>query len=91
MLYALIGFLKEGAEPIPQSVLVQTTDFVGQPFINVLSAGPLREASGKRAGVLMMFEHENRQEAETFVKASPYIKAGLVGNWQVYEYDDEIG
>jgi hypothetical protein len=49
MLYVLIGYLKPNAEPIPQSVQVETTDFVGQPFIKVHTVGPLRDASGQRS------------------------------------------
>ena len=91
MLFVLIGYLKPNAEPIPQSVQVQTTDFVGQPFIEVRSLGPLRDASGKRVGVMMMFEHESREAAERFARGSPYSKAGLLEDIQLYEYDDEVG
>lgn len=91
MLYVLIGFLREAAQAIPQSVQVQTSDFVGQPFIKVHTVGPLRDASGKRVGVMMMFENENREAAEKFARTSPYIRAGLVHDWQLYEYDNEIG
>jgi hypothetical protein len=91
MLFVLIGYLKPDADPIPQDVQVQTTDFVGQPFIKVRSAGPLRDAAGKRVGVMMMFEHESRESAERFARESPYSKAGLLEDIQLYEYDDEVG
>lgn len=91
MLYVLIGYLKPDAEPIPQSVQVQTTDFVGQPFIKVLSVGPLRDASGKRVAVMMVFEHESREAAEQFAEGSPYIQAGILEDHRLYEYDNEVG
>lgn len=91
MLYVLIGFLKPDAEPIPQSVQVQATDFVGQPFIKIHSVGPLRDASGKRVGVMMMFEHDSREAAEAFAKGSPYLQAGIVQDYRLYEYDNEVG
>lgn len=91
MLFVLIGFLKPGAEQVPQSVQVQTTDFVGQPFINVRSVGPLRDDSGNKVGVMMMFEHENRDSAEEFANGSPYIRAGILEDHRLYEYDDEVG
>jgi hypothetical protein len=91
MLYVLIGFLKDDAEPIPQSVQVQTSDFIGQPFKTVQSAGALRDASGKRAGMMMMFEDESREAAESFIKSSPYVQAGLFKDYLLYEYVDEIG
>ncbi len=91
MLFVLIGYLKPNADPIPQSVQVQTTDFVGQPFITIRSIGPLRDASGKLVGVMMMFEHESREAAEKFAEGSPYIQAGILEDHRLYEYDDEVG
>lgn len=91
MLYVLIAFLKTDLETVPQSVQVQSTDFLGQPFTKVHSAGPLRDASGKRAGMMMVFESESREAAERFTQESPYIKAGIVEEHRLYEYDDEVG
>jgi hypothetical protein len=91
MLFVLIGYLKPDAGPIPQSVQVQTTDFVGQPFINVRSIGPLRDASGKLVAVMMVFEHDSRKAAEEFAAGSPYIEAGILEEHRHYEYDDEVG
>ncbi|HEY7006007.1 MAG TPA: YciI family protein [Sphingomicrobium sp.] len=91
MLYVLLGYLKPNAGPIPQSVQVQTTDFVGQPFIKVRTVGPLRDASGQRVAVMMMFEHESREAAERFAETSPYIQAGILEDHRLYEYDNEIG
>ena len=91
MLYAWIGFLKPGAEEIPASVQEDTSDFLGQPLIKIRAAGPLRDASGKRAGMLMIFEDESREAAEGFVKDSPYLKSGFYEDHRLYEYADEVG
>jgi uncharacterized protein YciI len=40
---------------------------------------------------MMMFEHESRESAERFARESPYSKAGLLEDIQLYEYDDEVG
>ena len=90
MLYAWMGFLKDGAA-VPQSVQQQTTDFLSQPFINIHSVGPLRDAEGRRAGMLMIFEVENRTAAEALVRESPYLQAGLYEDHQLYEYQSEVG
>jgi uncharacterized protein YciI len=91
MLYVWMGLLKPDAGPIPQSVQEQTTDFLGQPFIKVHFAGQLRDESGKRVGMMMIFEHDSREHAETFVTTSPYFQAGLFENEKLYEYLDEVG
>ena len=91
MLYAWMGFLKDPANPVPQSVQEQTSDFLGQPFIPIHSVGPLLDPEGNRAGMLMIFETENRDAADTFVKGSPYLKAGLYEDHRLYEYQSEVG
>ena len=91
MLFALIGFLKPGSGPVPASVQVLTTDFIGQPFIKIQSAGPLRDESGERAGMMMIFDAETREAAEAFINESPYLKAGLIDDHRLYAYDNEVG
>jgi uncharacterized protein len=91
MMYALIAFLKPGADPIPESVQVETTDFLGQPLMKVRMAGPLRDASGRRAGMMMIFEDQSREAAEKFASESPYLKAGLFEDYRVYEFANEVG
>jgi uncharacterized protein YciI len=91
MLYAWIGFLKPGAEPIPQSVQQRTTDFLSQPLIRIRAAAPLRDRSGKRAAMMIIFEHDSREAAEAFVMDSPYLEADLYADHQLYEYANEVG
>ena len=91
MLYAWMGFLKADAGPIPQSVQQRTTDFLGQPSIKIHFAGPLLDASGKRAGMMMVFEQDNRDAAERFVADSPFLQAGLYGDHRLYDYSNEVG
>ena len=65
--------------------------FNSRPAIKIHSAGPLRDASAKRAGMMIIFEHENREAAEQFVKDSPYLQAGLYEDYKLYEYENEAG
>jgi uncharacterized protein YciI len=91
MLYVWIGFLKPGAESIPPSLQESGTDFLSQPLIKIRAAGPLRDASGKRAAMMMIFEDESREAAESFVKDSPYLKADLYDDHRLFEYGNEVG
>jgi hypothetical protein len=91
MLFAWMGFLKTDAGPIPQSVQQQTTVFLSQPYIDIRSVGPLRDADGRRAGMLMIFDVADRDAAEAFVKGSPYLDAGLYEDHRLYEYQSEVG
>jgi uncharacterized protein YciI len=91
MLYAWIGFLKPDAETIPPSLQESATGFLSQPLINIQAAGPLRDGSGKRVAMMMIFEHDSRAGAEAFVKDSPYLNADLYEDHQLYEYANEVG
>jgi uncharacterized protein YciI len=91
MLYAWIGFLKPEANSIPASLQESATDFLSQPLIKIRAAGPLRDASGKRSGMMMIFEHDSLAAAETFVADSPYLKADMYEDHRLYEYANEVG
>jgi uncharacterized protein YciI len=91
MLFAWIGFLKPGAESIPPSLQESATDFLSQPLIKIRAAGPLRDGSGKRAAMMMIFEQDSREAAEFFVRDSPYLKADLYEDHRLYEYANEVG
>ena len=91
MLYAWIGFLSPGAESIPAWLQESATDFLSQPLIKIRAAGPLRDETGKRSGMMMIFEHDSRASAEAFVNDSPYLKADLYEDHRLYEYANEVG
>lgn len=91
MLFAWIGFLKPGAESIPPSLQENATDFLSQPLIKIRAAGPLRDESGKRAAMMMIFEQESREAAEAFVKDSPYLQADLYEDHMLYDFANEVG
>jgi uncharacterized protein YciI len=86
-----MGFLKLGAETIPKELQELATDFLSQPLFKIRAAGPLRDASGKRAGMMMIFEQDNRQAAESFVRESLYLRADLYEDHRLFEYSNEVG
>lgn len=91
MLFVWLGFLKDGADPVPQSVQQQTIDFLQQPYINIRSVGPLRDDAGKRAAMMMIFDAADRSAAEALVAGSPYLDAGLYESHHLFEYQNEVG
>ena len=91
MLFAWIGFLKPGTDHVPQSVQLETNDFLQQPYVSIRSVGQLRDEHGKRAGMMMIFEVDDRPAAEALVESSPYLKAGLYEEHHLFEYLTEVG
>lgn len=91
MLFAWMGFIKPGAERIPQEVNAESNEFLSQPYVRIHSVGPLCDANARRAGMLMLFEADDRRAAEALVENSPYLKAGIYERYDLYEYRNEIG
>lgn len=90
MLFVWLGFLKEGSEP-DQQVQIDTTGFLEQPLVKIRAAGALRNEAGRRAGMMMIFEVDDRPAAEALVANSPFLRAGLYDEHHLLEYQDEIG
>jgi uncharacterized protein YciI len=90
MLFAWIGFIKEGSEP-DQQVQLETSAFLQQPFVRIQYAGALRDGGGKRAAMMMIFEADDRAAAEALVENSPYLRAGLYDWHDLFEYQNEVG
>lgn len=91
MQFVWIGFLKDAAREIDPAVQQRVSDFIGQPYIKVRSVGALRNATGERAAMMMMFEVDSREAAEALVANSPYRQAGLYSRYDLYEFADQIG
>ena len=91
MLFAWIGMFKPGAGSIPQEVNREVNDFLQQPYIPIVSVGPLCDETGRHAGAMMVFEAEDRATAEALVQNSPYRNAGLYERHDLFEYRNEAG
>jgi uncharacterized protein YciI len=90
MQFAWLGFLKDRADP-DQQVLQEMNQFLVQPFIPIKAAGALRDDTGARAGMLMVFEADDRNAAEALVNDSPFLRAGLYREHHLFEFHNEIG
>ena len=90
MQFVWMGFLKPGSS-IDPSLQQQISEFLKQPYIPINSAGVLRSPAGGRAGYLVIFEAQDRAAAEAFVEGSPVRKAGLYTEYDLFEYQDEVG
>jgi uncharacterized protein YciI len=90
MQFVWLGLMKEPTEP-SQQVQQQTNEFLEQPFIPIRAAGALRDADGKRAGMMMIFEAESREAAEALARSSPFLKAGLYDQHLLLEFRNEVG
>lgn len=91
MLFAWIGFIKQGSETIPQQVNIEANDFLSQPYLSIQSVGPLYDHNGRRAAIMTIFEADDRAAAQALVDESPYKRAGIYEHYHLYEYRNQIG
>ena len=91
MLFAWIGFIKQGSEIIPQEVQRETSDFLQQPYLPIKAIGPLYDENDRRRAMLMVFEAQDRAAAQALVDNSPYKRAGIYDEYHLYEFRDEVG
>ncbi len=91
MRFVWMGFFKPGAEPLNQEIQRQLTSYLQQPYIKILSAGPLVGPDGGKAGMMMTFEADSHAQAEGLVHDSPLRRAGLYDHFHLYEHRNEVG
>lgn len=91
MVFVWMGFFRPDQGPVPQDLQIEVTDFLRQPFIAIRNVGPLVDKSGRRAGMMMVFEADDWLKAEALVEESPYLKAGLYQTHHLFEFRDEVG
>ena len=90
MLFVWMGILKS-TDPIDPEIQQQISGFLEQPYLQIESAGVLRDKDGGRAGYLVLFEAESRAAAEALVAESPVRHAGLYSQYHLFEFQAEVG
>ena len=73
-LFVMIGVLRPDVRSVSQDVQEQVNDFLGQLFVDIKSAGMLRDAAGRRAGMMVMVECNDRERAADFLAARKFLK-----------------
>jgi uncharacterized protein YciI len=91
MLFAVIGFYKQGAESRLLEIHEEVNEYLGQPYRQPKVAGVLRDQSGRRVGNLLFFEANSFKEANVQLSYSPFHQHGLYERTSVVEYDVEVG
>jgi hypothetical protein len=91
MLYAMIGFYRDGAKARLLEISDQVNEYLGQPLVPQRLAAVLRGKDRERVGNLVLIDAPNFEEAERRFHYSPVWNAGLYERAEVTEIDIEIG
>jgi uncharacterized protein YciI len=91
MQYLVAGILKPGSNDQLVALRDEFNDHIGQASERIKLFGLLRDKSGQRSGYLAFIEAENFDDAEQFLKQSPFYENELYERVEVAEFTPEVG
>ena len=91
MHYLVAGILKPGNNERLVALHNEFNDHIGQASSSISLFGLLRDRTGQRAGYLAFIEAKDFDEAEQFLKQSPFYQDELYERVEVAEFIPEVG
>ena len=91
MHYLVAGIFKAGSDQKAIAFHDEFNDHLGQSSHRISLFGLLRGKDGKRKGYLALIEAEGFDEAEDFLKQSPFYQNDLYESVEVAEFTPEVG
>jgi uncharacterized protein YciI len=91
MHYLVAGILKPGTDDRLVALHDEFNDHLGQASYKISLFGLLRDKSGQRSGYLAVIKAKDFDDAETFLKESPFYRNELYERVEVAEFSVEIG
>jgi uncharacterized protein YciI len=91
MLYLIAGVLKHGAEPRMIELRNEWNEHLSQPNRRISLFGALRNKDGHRAGYLAFLDADSFDDAESFLRESPFYQNDLYERVEVAEFTPQVG
>ena len=91
MHYLVAGILKPGSEQQLLALRDEFNDHLGLSSHKISMFGLLRSKDGKRAGYLAFINAKDFDDAEAFLKDSPFYQNDLYERVEVAEFTPEVG
>ena len=91
MHYLVEGILKPGSEEQLLKLHDEFNDHVGQAAQKISLFGLLRGKDGRRKGYLAFITADSFDEADAFLKQSPFFQNDLYERVEVAEFSPEVG
>lgn len=91
MQYLVAGILKPGNNDRLVALHDEFNDHLGQAADRISLFGLLRDKSGQRSGYLAFIEADSFDQAENFLKQSPFYQNDLYERVEVAEFTPEVG
>ena len=90
-LYAVTARFKPGVDAERDALHADFGEHMRQPLLHIRLVGALCDANGKRTGILMLMEAQERAHLDHFLNISPYGAAGLYARIDVDAVQIEAG
>jgi uncharacterized protein YciI len=91
MHYLVAGILKPGSDDRLIALHDEFNEHLGQSSRKISLFGLLRDKAGARRGYLAFIEGESFEDAETFLKDSPFYENDLYERVEIAEFSPEVG
>jgi uncharacterized protein YciI len=91
MLFVVAGILKPNVEERMISLRDEWSEHLSQPFRRISLAGLMRSKEGQRRGYLIFFEAKDFDDAEAYLRQSPFYQNNLYERVDVAEFNAQIG
>ena len=77
MLYMVTARFKPGVEERHAALAGEFAQHMRQPILRIRMVGALVDDAGRKVGVLMMMETDDRAQLDHFLEISPYVRERL--------------
>ena len=91
MLFLVAGVLKQGVEPRMIELRNEWNEHLSQTNRRISLFGALRDKDGRRAGYLALLDAGGFDEAESFLRESPFYENDLYERVEVAEFIPQMG
>lgn len=91
MHYLVAGILKPSSEEQLIALHDEFNDHIGQAAKKISLFGLLRDREGKRQGYLAFIKAKDFDDAQAFLKQSPFYQNDLYERVEVAEFTPEVG
>jgi uncharacterized protein YciI len=91
MHYLIAGILKPGTNDRLVALHDEFNDHLGQASRKISLFGLLRDRTGQRSGYLAVIKAKDFDDAEAFLKESPFYQNDLYERVEVAEFSVEVG
>jgi hypothetical protein len=91
MIFLIVGYFRSDADPAPPELASALNEHLGTSTSGLRLAGYLRDATGRKIGFMGLFEADRFEQAESYLRDSPFYEARLYERAEALEFSIEVG